>query len=80
MKTPYISLKFGIIKSVDFKNNEESEKIYNTIHWSDSDDERTKKEVEVIKSYNGFFYAWWDGKYISKNKAIKYLQDYNHLV
>lgn len=68
---PYISLKFGGIKSIDFTDNEKSLEIYNQ-----HTDYTSETEIEVIKAYNGNFYFWWENRWGTKEEAINYIQDY----
>ncbi len=40
---PYISLKFGSIKSIDFNGNEEAKKFYDNSEYTE------KRDIEIIK-------------------------------
>ena len=73
---PYISLKFGRLKSINFNGNEEAKIIYDQYH----NDEFTKEQmIEVIKAYNGNFYFWWANRWGTKQEAIDYILNYKEV-
>ena len=61
-----IMLKFGRIKSADFSNNPKALELYNS----------NASQVDVINAFNGKFYSWWDGVYLTKKQAIEYIENY----
>lgn len=63
---PYISLKFGGIKSMNFTDNKEAEIISNN----------GGSEIEIIQAYNGNFFFWWEQRWGTKEEAINYILNY----
>lgn len=68
---PYISLKFGGIKSINFNNNEEALKVHDQFEQG-----TPEQQIATIKAYNGNFYFWWDNKWGTKQQAIDYILNY----
>ena len=65
---PHISLKFGGIKGGNFADNPEALELLSN----------NAPDIEVIKSFNGKFYLWWEQRYTDKQGAINYIIDYVH--
>ena len=84
-KENYLTLKWGTLKSWNFKGNKEAIKLfkrYNEIGSSFSamaqKDTLEQKEIicKLIDLMPGKIYLDWDDKYVSKEEAKKYVMDY----
>lgn len=83
-----ITLKWGTLKGWDFTNSEKGQELlkeYNEIGSSFSamqqNDTQRQKEIicELIELCDGeeSIYLDWDGKYVSKQEAKDYINNYN---
>lgn len=84
-KKNYLKLKWGTLKSWDFTGNdraqellEEYEKIGASISAAMQHDTPEQKEIicKIIDLMPGKIYLVWDGKYVSKKEAKKYVLEY----
>lgn len=80
-----LTLKWGTLKSWDFRGSEKGKQLlkeYGEISSSMSamtqKDTPRQKEIifELIDLCYGKIYLDWDGKYVSKNDAKKYVMNY----
>lgn len=81
----YLTLKWGTLKSWNFDSSEEASKLferYCSIGASSSamsqKDTQEQKEIicKLIDLMPGKIYLEWDDKYVSKEKAKKYIMNY----
>lgn len=76
-----IGLKFGDFKYSSLKNSPETARLVDKLNDPEYDDESKRKEllIEIIQSFDGKIYSWWDGGYFpSKESAIEYIRTYNN--
>jgi hypothetical protein len=85
MSENYLTLKWGTLKSWDFKENKEAFKLlkqYYKIGASMSvmtqKDTPKQKEIicKLIDLMPGKIYLEWEDKFVSKEKAKKYIMEY----
>ncbi len=84
MKKGYLTLKWGTLKEWDFTENEkaiELMKEYNSIGSSmgamtQKDTPRRKELIcQMIDAVPGKIFLDWDGKYVTKKEAKKYVME-----
>ena len=85
IRSNYLTLKWGTIKEWNFSEDEKGIKLlkeYNSIGSSLSamtqKDTKRQKEIicELIDLVYGKIFLDWDGKYVSKKEAKKYVMEY----
>lgn len=85
MSEDRLVLKWGTIKAWDFNGNPEADKLVkqyleggasmSAIMQRDTPEQK-KILCDLIRIHKGTIYLDWDGKYVTPNEAIAYIENY----